>query len=76
MTTLPIKMTVDILSHLYNDNFDTLYLVAGDGDYLPLIKEVIRRGKLVYLAFFSRGLNKELLNHVDKYICLDEVYFD
>ena len=70
-----IKMTVDILSNVYNDNLDTVLLVAGDGDYIPIIKEIRRFGKQVFLAFFTEGLNEELLNYVDHFICLDNVYF-
>jgi uncharacterized LabA/DUF88 family protein len=51
-------------------------LVTGDGDFLPIIKEAIRHGKQVYLAAFSTGLNKKLLNHVDHFIDLDKVYFE
>ena len=36
------------------DNIDTVYLIAGDGDYLPIISEVIRMGKQVYLAAFLK----------------------
>ena len=70
-----IKKTVDILSNVYQDNLDTAFLVAGDGDYLPLIKEIRRFGKQIYLAFFTSGLNDNLLNYVDHYICLDKLYF-
>lgn len=70
-----IKMTVDILTNIYHDNLDIVFLVAGDGDYLPIIKEARRLGKQVYLAFFSEGLNDNLLNYVDRYINLDELYF-
>lgn len=71
-----IKMTVDILSNVYNNNLDVVLLVAGDGDYLPIVKEAKRLGKLVYLAFFTKGLNENLLNYVDQFICLDKLYFD
>lgn len=48
-------MTVDILSNVYQDNLDTVFLVAGDGDYLPLIKEIRRFGKQIYLAFLQQA---------------------
>ena len=71
-----IQITVDILTNVYNNNLDTVYLVTGDGDFLPIINEIIRHGKHVYLAAFSTGLNKKLLNHVDHFIDLDKVYFE
>lgn len=70
-----IQMTVDILMHVYYSNIDTVYLIAGDGDYLPIISETIRAGKQVYLAFFLMGLNKRLKERVDQFHQLDEVYF-
>jgi uncharacterized LabA/DUF88 family protein len=70
-----IKLTVDVLSSVYNNTLDIVYLISGDGDFLPIIKEAQRHGKLVYLAAFSSGLNSKLLNYVDKYYCLDDVFF-
>lgn len=70
-----IQMTVDILNHVHSNNLDVVYIIGGDGDYLPLIKEVIRSGKQVYLAAFTSGLNKNLLNSVDKFTELDNIYF-
>jgi uncharacterized protein (TIGR00288 family) len=70
-----IQMTVDILTHVYQNNLEVVYLVSGNGDYLPVIEEVIRKGKQVYLAAFSSGLNKTLVHYVDKFINLDDVYF-
>jgi uncharacterized LabA/DUF88 family protein len=70
-----IQMTVDILSQVYYNNIDTVYLIAGDGDYLPIIDEVIRMGKQIYLAAFSAGLNKKLEHRVDLFNLLDNVYF-
>jgi len=71
-----IQMTVDILSQIYLDNIDTVYLIAGDGDYLPIISEVIRMGKQVYLAAFSEGLNPKLKHKVDQFNLLNDIYFN
>ena len=70
-----IQMTVDILSNVFYDNVDTVLLVTGDGDFLPIVNEIIRTGKQVILASFEKGLNKSLLNHIDDYIQLDKTYF-
>ena len=71
-----IQMTVDILSHVYQNNLDVVYLVSGDGDYFPVVQEAIRFGKQVYLAAFSSGLNDNLVNMADRFIMLDPVYFE
>jgi len=70
-----IQMTVDILSQVYYDNVDTVYLIAGDGDYLPIISEIIRMGKQIYLSAFSHGLNPKLKYKVDQFNLLDNAYF-
>jgi uncharacterized LabA/DUF88 family protein len=50
-------------------------LLAGDGDYIPLIEEVKRSGKLCYISAFSSGLNKKLIDISDKFYCLDHTMF-
>ena len=52
-----IKMTVDILTHVHQNNTDAVFLMAGDGDYVPLVQEVMRSGKQLYIAAFSKGLS-------------------
>lgn len=70
-----IQMTVDILGHAYRNNFDILYLVSGDGDYTPLVEEVARVGKQVYVAALSSGLNPMLSKAADVFVDLDAYYF-
>lgn len=70
-----IKLTVDILTNVFNNNLDTVLLVTGDGDFLPIIQEAQRNGKQVFLAAFKTGLNEKLLNYVDMFIDLDNIYF-
>ncbi len=58
-----IALTKDMLSHAFRGNYEIAVLVAGDGDYLPLIEEVKRLGKLVYVWFFAvegGGLNPSI----------------
>lgn len=47
-----IALAKDFLSNAYNHNYDVAVLMAGDGDYIPLVKEVKRLGKVVYVVFF------------------------
>jgi len=58
-----------------SDAIDLVYLASGDGDYLPLVSEVMRHGKQVYVAAFSSGLNAELTHSVDEFFNLDGVFF-
>lgn len=61
--------------HAYRDNYDILYLITGDGDFKPLIEEVIRTGKQVYVAALSNGLNPVLKLAADVFVDLDPYYF-
>ena len=38
-----VALTTDLLSNAYRDNYDSVVLFAGDGDYVPLIED--RRGE-------------------------------
>lgn len=59
-----ISLATDMLGNAYNNNYDVAVLVAGDGDYVPLVEDVKRLGKVVYVAFFlddDSGMNDNLL---------------
>ena len=71
-----IQMAVDILKHVHSNNLDTVYLITGDGDYASLIDEVLRSGKQIYVAALSSGLSPKLKRLADKFIDLDDVYFE
>lgn len=66
-----IQLSVDVLSHVYRGNVDAILLLSGDGDYGPLIDEVLRGGVQVYLSAFSDGLNPTLRDRVDQLYELD-----
>jgi uncharacterized protein (TIGR00288 family) len=71
-----ILMTVDILSHVYRDNLDAVYLFSGDGDYHPILEEAIRHGKYIVIGAFSDGLSPVLRNLADEFFDLDATFFD
>jgi|SRR5579859_776036 len=74
-----ITLTKDVLSHAYQGNFDVALLVAGDGDYVPLVREVKRLGKNVDGMFFDGpglGLNQELRLAVDTFHHLDDHFVE
>ncbi len=71
-----VKLSVDLLTNCYNNNLDTVYLITGDADYLPVIKAARHLGKQVFLAFFeTESLSPKLLQYVDDFIPLNAVYF-
>jgi uncharacterized LabA/DUF88 family protein len=71
---LDIALASDMLSHGFRNNYDVAVLFGGDGDYIPLVEEVKRLGKLVYVAFFDdETLNEELKTVADRFFDLSEL---
>jgi uncharacterized LabA/DUF88 family protein len=74
-----IALTTDLLGNAYRDNYDVAVLIAGDGDYVPLVEEVKRLGKIVHVAFFwteGSGLSPELQLASDVFWPLDDIFVD
>lgn len=72
-----ITLAKDFLGNAFMGNYDVAVLVAGDGDYVPIINEVKRLGKIVYVIFFEEsGLNASLRLASDQYFRLDDFFFD
>lgn len=69
--SVDINITIDALRHTYNNSMDILFLLSGDGDYIPLIQEVMRQGKRVFIGAFSDGVNPALKHIPDKFFDLD-----
>jgi uncharacterized LabA/DUF88 family protein len=55
-----IQLSVDMLSNAYLGNYDVAILISGDADFVPVVREVQRLGKYVYLWSFDSGLGPEL----------------
>lgn len=50
-------------------------LVAGDGDYIPLVEAVKAEGRRVVLWFVSSGLSPALARSADHYWDMGEILF-
>jgi uncharacterized LabA/DUF88 family protein len=71
-----ISLTIDALRHVYGDQVDTVFLFSGDGDFVPLVKEIMRNGKQVVIGALSSGLSAEMRRVGDQFIDLDEWFFE
>lgn len=71
-----INIAVDMLNYASPENLDVMYLVSGDGDFLPLIEAVMRKGMRVHLMALSDGLNPQLPISVDEFECIDDRLFE
>jgi uncharacterized LabA/DUF88 family protein len=68
-----IALTKDMLSHGFRNNYEIAVLVAGDADYVPVVEELKRLGKLVYIWFFAQeGLHPDLRLAADYFKDLTE----
>src|ERR1043166_2840948 len=70
-----ISIALDALRHSYHRDVEAIWLFSGDGDYLPLIKDIMRNGTQVWLGAFSSGLNPALPPSVDRFVDLDQWFF-
>jgi len=70
-----VDITMDVMRAALTMPIDAIFLLTGDGDYLPLLREIGRTNKQVHLAAFSLGLNASLKNNVEQFIDLDPIFF-
>ena len=66
-----IALTMKVLVNAFNQNYDIAYIIAGDEDYLGLLREVKRYGPIIYGSFFSEGLSERLELEFDVFRNLD-----
>ena len=71
-----INIVIDVMRHSYSNAVDVVYLFSGDGDFVHLVEEVARSGKKICLAAFSSGLEPRLASAVDRFVLLDDFYFE
>ncbi len=70
-----INIVIDVMRAAHLDSASLLYILSGDGDYLPLVEEVGRHGKEIWMSAFSSGLNEQLCSSVDLFQGLDDFFF-
>jgi uncharacterized LabA/DUF88 family protein len=50
---IDVAMAIDILEMGLNDIFDVAVLVTGDGDFVPLVRALMKNSKIVINAYFE-----------------------
>ena len=72
-----VDITLDVMRAALETSIGAIFLLSGDGDYLPLVREVSRRtAKQVYLGAFSSGLSETLRDNVEAFVLLDAMFFE
>ena len=71
-----IHLATDMLSHAYENIYDTAILVSGDGDFVPVIRRVQKLGKKVENAYFQVSRSTFLKKVCDSSVLLDRVLIE
>ncbi len=71
-----VMIAADLISHAYEDHYDTAILVSGDADFYPALQVVKDTGKQVEVAAFDSNLSSEAARFSDVLIRFDKNYFD
>jgi uncharacterized LabA/DUF88 family protein len=61
-----ISLATDMLSNAYRNNFEVAILASGDGDFLPVVEEVQRLGKALYLLSVGDKVSPGLILASDR----------
>lgn len=68
---LDMEMAIDVFEML--DAMDTVIICTGDGDYVPLVEAVSRRGKHVEVCALREMTSTDLIAASDEYYDLAEI---
>jgi len=58
-----LHMAVDIVEGACDNKFDVAILVSGDGDFVPAVESVRKRGKIVENIYFKNSSSRNLKQH-------------
>lgn len=61
-----IYLALDMIEDCYNNKFDKVILISGDGDFTELLKRVKKKNKEIEVCYFKNCVSKVLLNQADK----------
>ena len=72
---IDIMLATDLLYFAWNDCYDVALLVSGDSDFAYALQAVKNMGKHVEVAYFERGISKDLLSVADNHQLLNRGFF-
>lgn len=68
-----MSMGIDAIECARQNVCDTIILVTGDGDFVPVVRKIRSYGKKVVVASFRCSLSRNLMEVADEVIFLDEL---
>lgn len=69
-----VLIAVDMVGMAQRDEYDLAYLISADGDFVPVVREIHRHGKRVFIASPWRG--HQLARAADAFIHLSGDWLD
>jgi uncharacterized LabA/DUF88 family protein len=69
-----ITLARDFLSHAFLGNYDVALLMTSDGDFLPLVEEAQRHGRIVVVASFADGVSPHLRLGADAFVDFSRIF--
>lgn len=70
-----ISLATDMLLHAARKHYNIAFLVAGDEDYVPLVRAVQSEGARVHVWFVPDGISPALQDAADSFVDLDPFLF-
>lgn len=67
-----VFLSIDMLKKAYQNQYEWAVLVAGDGDYVEVVKAVKEAGKRVYGFYFEEHISPTLKTVLDRRFILDK----
>ena len=71
-----VQIAVDMIAMAYRDEYDVAYLLSADGDFTPVIKEILKIGSKVFVASPAEGAQLARAVGFHRYIRLRRDFFD
>ncbi len=66
-------IAIDMLSKAYENHYDWAVLIAGDADFVDLVKAVKNAGKQVFGFYFEKSASKDLIKNFDRKFAIDKL---
>jgi len=70
---IDILIATDMISLAFKNAYDTVILVSGDSDFVPVVEKIQDLGKRVENASFKKTSSYELRRVCDEFILLDNI---
>jgi len=67
-------IAIDMVSMAYENHYDIAVLLAGDDDFLDVVKAVKNAGKMVVGFFFEQHISVDLKNILDTRVPIDSTF--